>query len=195
MMSVADEAAPATYVEWIRQGDPAGIEALCKTFYRGIRFFVSRHLGPEEADDRAHDAILIVVQAIRRGELRDPNCLPGYVRTVVRRLIATQIGCRVETRQRQVALESALETGDSRANPEAAAAAQERTEIMREILMGLSQRDREVLTRFYVLEQNKPQICQEMGLTGTQFRLLKSRAKARFVKLARLGTTIRRTCQ
>mgnify|MGYP001058424944 CR=1 FL=1 len=193
MPTVCEKAEPAAYVERIREGDPSGIDALCKIYYRGIRFFVARHLGPEEADDRAHDAILIVVQAIRRGELRDPNCLPGYIRTVVRHLVATQIGRRIEARRRQVALESALETGDSHADPEAAAAAQERTEIMREILTGLSQRDREVLTRFYLLEQTKYQICQEMGLTGTQFRLLKSRAKARFAKLAQVGATIHRT--
>jgi len=193
MLRAAEDTSPGSYVERIRQGDPGGIEALCKTYYRGIRFFVSRHLGPEEADDRAHDAILIVVQAIRRGELRDPARLPGYIRTVVRHLIATHIGRRIEMRQRHVGLDSAAETGDTRGDPEAAAAAQERTEIMREILMGLSQRDREVLTRFYLLEQSKPQICQEMGLTSTQFRLLKSRAKARFAKLAQVGATIRRT--
>lgn len=182
-----------TLVEQIRTGDPAGIETLCQTFYRGIRFFVSRHLGPEEADDRAHDAILIVVQAIRRGELRDPACLPGYIRTVVRHLIATHIGRRVETRARQVGLESAAGAGDTRSNPEEVAAALERTAIMKEVLMGLSQRDREVLTRFYLLEQSRQQICREMDLTETQFRLLKWRAKGRFVKLARLGSAIHRT--
>jgi len=193
MGSVSSETDLAAYVEQIREGDPAGIEALCKTFYRGIRFFVSRHLGSQEADDHAHDAILIIVQAIRRGELRDPARLPGYIRTVVRHLIATHIGRQVQTRHRQVELACALEAGDSRADPEAAAAAQERTEIMQGFLMGLSQRDREVLTRFYLLEQAKPQICREMGLTDTQFRLLKSRAKARFVKLAQLEATIRGT--
>jgi RNA polymerase sigma factor (sigma-70 family) len=193
MVSIPSETESAAYVEQIRHGDPAGIEALCKAFYRGIRFLVSRHLGAEEADDRAHDAILIVVQAIRRGDLRDPARLAGYVRTVVRHLIATHIGRRVETRARQVGLESVAEARDGRGNPEQEAAAQERTEIMRDVLMGLSQRDREVLTRFYLLEQSKQQICREMDLTHTQFRLLKSRAKARFAKLARLGNDIQNT--
>lgn len=193
MESVPNAVEPTAYVEQIRQGDPRGIEALCHTFYRGIRFFMSRHLGRQEADDHAHDAILIVVQAIRRGELRDPARLPGYIRTVVRNLIATQIGRRVQTRCREVGIDCAAQAGDTRADPEAAVAAQERTDIMREFLMGLSQRDREVLTRFYLLEQSKPQICQEMSLTETQFRLLKSRAKARFVKLAQVEAAVRRT--
>jgi RNA polymerase sigma-70 factor, ECF subfamily len=41
------------------------------------------------------------------------------------------------------------------------------------------------LTRFYVDEQSQDLICSEMGLTETQFRLLKSRAKARFGELGK----------
>jgi hypothetical protein len=37
-----------------------------------------------------------------------------------------------------------------------------------------------VLSRFYLFEQPQEQICAEMNLTATQFRLLKSRAKTRF---------------
>jgi putative toxin-antitoxin system antitoxin component (TIGR02293 family) len=45
--------------------------------------------------------------------------------------------------------------------------------------------EREVLTRFYLGEQPQDQICAEMGLTETQFRLLKSQARARFAELSR----------
>lgn len=51
METLAIEIDPAGYVEQIRQGDPAGIETLCQTFYRGIRFFLMRQLGREEAED------------------------------------------------------------------------------------------------------------------------------------------------
>ena len=50
--------------------------------------------------------------------------------------------------------------------------------------MGLTPRDREILLRFYLDEQSRDQICAEMGLTETQFRLLKSRAKARIREVA-----------
>ena len=57
------------------------------------------------------------------------------------------------------------------------------------VLKGISRRDREILTRFYLQEQTQEQICSEMKLSETQFRLLKSRAKARFGELGkrRLG--------
>ena len=49
----------------------------------------------------------------------------------------------------------------------------------------LSARDREILTRFYLQEQTQEEICKEMILSDTQFRLLKSRAKARFAEMGR----------
>jgi len=47
----------------------------------------------------------------------------------------------------------------------------------------MSARDREVLTRFYLREESPERIREEMGLTETQFNLLKSRAKARLTEL------------
>ena len=54
-----------------------------------------------------------------------------------------------------------------------------------EVLQSVSSRDREILVRFYLKEQSADQICKEMGLTETTFRLHKSRAKARFGELGR----------
>ncbi|HYA19008.1 MAG TPA: sigma factor-like helix-turn-helix DNA-binding protein, partial [Bryobacteraceae bacterium] len=74
---------------------------------------------------------------------------------------------------------------DWRDNPENSVMARQRADIARRVLEGVSRRDREILRRFYVLEQTQEQICEEMGLTYNQFRLLKSRAKARFGELGR----------
>ncbi len=62
---------------------------------------------------------------------------------------------------------------------------------MEAVLKGLTARDREILTRFFLLVQSEDEICAEMGLMETQFRLLKSRAKARFAELGRKALTRR----
>ena len=62
-----------------------GLEELYRIFSRGVRYYLHRQLGPQEIDDKVHDTFLIVVQAIQRGELREPQRLMGFVRTVVRR--------------------------------------------------------------------------------------------------------------
>jgi len=56
---------------------------------------------------------------------------------------------------------------------------------MKQVLRSLSAKDQEILTRFYLDEQTQEEICEEMRLNETQFRLLKSRAKARFGELGR----------
>jgi RNA polymerase sigma-70 factor (ECF subfamily) len=73
-----------------------------------------------------------------------------------------------------------VRVADRRNNPEQTAAFRQKVEFMLEVLRSLSERDREILTRFYLDEQSQETICREMDLSETQFRLLKSRAKARF---------------
>jgi DNA-directed RNA polymerase specialized sigma24 family protein len=56
---------------------------------------------------------------------------------------------------------------------------------LKRALRELTPKDREVLERFYMREQSKRQICRELNLTETQFRLLKSRAKATLIQAAK----------
>jgi RNA polymerase sigma-70 factor (ECF subfamily) len=169
----------------IQRGDNSGLEDLYGLFARGIRFYLCRQLGPQELDDKVHDAFLIVVQAIKRGDLREPERLMGFVRTVVRRQVAAYIDDVVHSRCDELHLDVGVRVADGRNNPEQSAAFQQKVEFMTSILSTLSDRDREILTRFYLDEQTQEQICGEMNLTETQFRLLKSRAKARFGELGR----------
>ena len=58
-------------------------------------------------------------------------------------------------------------------------------EFVRRYLAVLPEKDREILTRFYVQGQSPEQIQRELNLSPTQFRLTKSRAKARFAEFVR----------
>lgn len=172
-------------VEQIRAGDPKGMESLYRVFARGVRFYLCRQLGPQELDDKVHDTFLIVVHAIRRGELREPERLMGFVRTVVRRQVAAHIDQAVQSRRERVEVDSGAQVVDVRFNPEEVLALKQRAEIVVRALRDVSERDREILTRFYLLEETQEEICRTMSLTETQFRLLKSRAKARFGELGK----------
>lgn len=172
-------------VESIRAGDQDAMSRLYATFGRGVRFYLSRQLGAQEIEDKVHDTFLVVLGAIQRGELREPERLMGFVRTVVRRLVATHIDRMVEERRERMDLEDGYATADDRADPEKDAERRQKVEIMEQVLHAISRRDREILTRFYLFEQSQEQICREMGLNDTQFRLLKSRAKQRFAELGK----------
>lgn len=172
-------------VERIKSDDNAAMEELYRIFSRGVRFSMWRRVGRQDLDDRVHETFLIVTQAIRNGELREPERLMGFVRTVVRRQIATYIAELIRNRKRRIDLNLATLLFDRGPDPEYAAILHEEEELAHHVLLSIAQRDREILIRFYLREQTQRQICQDMSLTDTQFRLLKSRAKARFGELGR----------
>ncbi len=178
-------AAWVALVERIRTGEIDGMMELYDLFSKGIRFYLCRHLGPQELDDKVHDTFVVVVQAIKRGELREPQRLMGFVRTIVRRQVAAHIDKVVHTRRDQLDMDSSVRIVDPRGNPEEAAMGRQRNELIARILDELNDRDREILTRFYLREQTQDEICTEMALSETQFRLLKSRAKQRFGELGK----------
>ncbi len=182
---------PAVYEDWsplvekIQAGDPEGMAELYRVFSRGIRFYLCRQLGAQELDDKVHDTFLIVVQAIQRGELREPARLMGFVRTIVRRQVASYIEAAVQTRRDVMEIESGVSVVDAKRNPEEKVIGKQEVALMVEILKNMPERDRDILTRFYLHEQSQEQICEGMCLTDTQFRLLKSRAKAKFGEMGR----------
>ncbi len=161
------------------------MEELYRVFTKGIRFFLYRQLGPQDLDDRVHDMFLMVMHSICRGDVRQPERLMGYVRTVLHRQVAAQIEEAMRSRRNQTGLDRTVELSDCAPDPERGAIEHQKQEMAFRMLLGIAKRDREVLTRFYLQEQSAIQICREMKLTATQFRLIKSRAKARFGELGK----------
>src|SRR6202035_5825368 len=105
-------------VERIQRGEESVMEELYRLFGRGIRYYLCRQLGHQELDDKVHDTFVIVVQAIRRDELREPERLMGFVRTVVRRQVAAYIDEVVHSRRDDLDVESGGKVPDRRSDPE-----------------------------------------------------------------------------
>jgi RNA polymerase sigma factor (sigma-70 family) len=172
-------------VQGLRDGDPSAMEDLYRVFSGGIRFYLWRQLGSQDLTDKVHDLFLIVTQSIRSGELREPDRLMGYVRTVLRRQVAGHIHTARQQRRNWFRIDFDSALLDRRPSPEHRAMRRQYRDLARRILATMRTREREVLARFYLEEQSQEEICREMRLTDTQFRLLKSRAKARLEKLCR----------
>ena len=178
-----------TTVQQIRDGDPAGEVMLYRQLISGARIFLRRRLRIDDVDDRVHDVFLIVIETIRRGELREPERLMGFVRTVLNRQVYLEISRTVRSREKSVDLESALHLRTPGAGPEEQALKHQKIQIMKTAMRELSDRDFEVLTRFYLHEQPAERIQEEMRLTKTQFDLLKARAKVRLMQSIRRKLT------
>ncbi|HVO96801.1 MAG TPA: sigma-70 family RNA polymerase sigma factor [Bryobacteraceae bacterium] len=175
----------ANIVEEIRSGREEASELLYTAVLDCARPHLFQSVDPQAVEDHIQEILLIVLSAVRRGDLRDPLCLMGFVRTVTRRQIAVHIRRTIANRRRLISVESAAAPmAPAEQSPDVRLAARERISAVHTVLGHLRARDREILVRFYFEEQDPPTICREMGLTATQFRLYKSRALAKCVELS-----------
>lgn len=167
-------------VEQIRSGDERSVETLCEAVAECARAQLVHSVDPQAVDDHVQEVLMIVLAAIRSGELRDPHCLMGFVRTVTRRQVTVHIRRAIVRRRRLISVETAATpVAPRRDSPDARLTFQERIAAVGNLLSQLNARDREILIRFYYKDQDSRQICSEMRLTATQFRLYKSRALAK----------------
>ena len=183
-----DESNYTEFIDLVRkveEGDERGMEQLYQMLSSGIRFFLLRRLKHSDVEDKVHEVFVDVVSAIRRQGVRDPARLMGFVRTVIQRKLAKQIDHLVRTRGEQADYQGIERVPDGRKTPEQMAAAKQLAELVSATLNALNPRDREILVRFYLWEQTGEEICREMSFSPTQFRVFKSRAKARFGELGR----------
>jgi RNA polymerase sigma factor (sigma-70 family) len=127
----------------------------------------------------------VIVQSLQEGHLREPERLTGFVRTIVRRQIVGYINANITQRKDQVDFDAGIPAPDTSSTPEQTIVGRQQRDLIRRVLDRMNERDRQILTRFYLFEQPVEEICSDMGLSETQFRLLKSRAKARFGELGK----------
>jgi RNA polymerase sigma-70 factor, ECF subfamily len=186
-LSTLDSTNMVEVVARIQADDDAACALLYAATIRGLRWQAYRKTGDNEAaSDLAHDAFTATLIAIKREQLRDPEKAVFFMQSTLRRLSAGWI--RTKIKERRLQREGSM-PGTPAAGHHCTC---ERRTIAQDALSQLRDRDRDILVRFYLLEQSQDTICRELQLTRTQFRLLKSRAKARF---AELGASVAQTRQ
>jgi RNA polymerase sigma-70 factor (ECF subfamily) len=172
----------ASLVARILAGDRNAEAELVEHYSRGVALILVRSAGGGPInEDLRQDTFQLTIQKIRRGELRDPERLPGFICNIARNLAVDYF--RRTSRHERVERDLPVAAP---APPDALeqVLAAEKAAIVRRILSELRpERDREVLYRFYIEEQEKQQICAELGLTSLHFNRVLFRARARYKQL------------
>jgi RNA polymerase sigma factor (sigma-70 family) len=175
-------------VAGVRAEDPIATEDLYRLIARYATRWAYRQLGNYYAYDGAdciQDVFVQVTIQIRKDNVQHPEALIGYIRTITKRLICAEIGARMQRRQ-QVILDTHDESNaasnkrDSGHDPEHTCGLKEQDDFVDRAFQELAPREKDILRRFYLEEQPCGRIMCEMNLSETQYRLLKSRAKAKF---------------
>jgi RNA polymerase sigma-70 factor (ECF subfamily) len=164
------------------------VAALIERNYVGLRLLVSRRCrNPQVAADLLNEAVLTTWTKWQAGKIGRPEQIAGYVLQVTMNLLRNHrraIGERPEMRADAAKLQELPGT----AEPADEAIEREIATQVKNVIRGMSsQRDRAILVRFYLDEEDKEAICQDLGLSPLQFDKILHRARGRLRKLLESG--------
>lgn len=169
----------------VQARDGVAVERLYATVTPGLRLFLMTRVPTGQLDDCVHDTFLALLRFIQSGSVKNSKCLPGIIRTIAVRIASEHRRARLSELAAIDATAMEARLADWRPDQEVGLQRRQRMELALATLASMPPRECEILRRFYLDEQSQEQICKEMGLTETQFRLLKYRAKARFGDMGR----------
>ena len=162
----------------IAGGDHGAEAEFVRRFERGVRVLVRRHCRPGDpvVDDLVQDVLAGVIERLRAGAIRDAGALPGYVQA------AAVYATNAEYRQRRPTLNvMAIEQMPDSDSPSSQFAATQLSEMLRTLLAEMPvARDREILMRFYLQEEDRDQVCRSLGIEPGHFHRVTFRARERF---------------
>jgi RNA polymerase sigma-70 factor (ECF subfamily) len=181
-MAIDKACSGADLVSRIRAGDRKSEAELVERYNRVVMSIIRRKVRNEAvADDLYQETFCIVLEKIRDGGVREAEKLPGFVCGVARNRVIKYF----QRAARQESLtEEALPLLHTACDQFEELLRKEEADIARQILKEMtSERDIQVLFRFYLAEHDKERICADLGLTGLQFNLVLHRARARYREL------------
>jgi RNA polymerase sigma-70 factor, ECF subfamily len=180
------EGVPMSSVEGPAQAslDRSAVDALIVGNYPGLRLLMQRKAGdPQVAADLLNDAICTTWEKWRAGKIERQELIAGYVFQVAMNLLRNHRRMSAE-RPELRAPEAALEVLPGALDPVDSSIEDGIAHSVKELLASLpSARDRCVLTRLYLDEEDKESICQALGLSPQQFDKIVHRARGRLKKL------------
>lgn len=135
------------------------------------------------AEDLTQETFRILLERMRSREIEDPEKLSAFVQGIARNLYRDHVRkvIRRDTRSDTDAVESHLADDASAYD---AQLQQETHQALQNLLEELNQpRDREILRKTFLLQQDKDEVCAELGISVDHFHRVIFRAKERFAKI------------
>ena len=188
MIGVDDQASPVAILPARADlpapvSDPVSHLAAVYRDYPGLRALILRRVrDPDVAADILQDAAVTTLEKLRSGEIARPENLGGYLYRVALNHL------RNHRRKDRTALSSADaldELRDAEDDPDWARVGRPQwARAARRMLDEMPvARDREVLVRFYLDDEDRERICRELGLSEEHFNRVIFRARNRFREL------------
>jgi RNA polymerase sigma-70 factor (ECF subfamily) len=167
------------YLCALRDRDPDAENFLISHFSRPVQLKLRARLrSPDLVQDACQETFLRVIRYFSSGKTLDNAAsLPGFVHSVCHNVALELL--RSHTRQAQVP-ENAPDVADSNPSPETQFAAGQRRELVGQVLREMNEKDRQLLRRVFLEEEDKDQVCREFQIDRNYLRVLLHRARLRF---------------
>jgi len=137
-------------------------------------------LSADIADDLLHETITIVFQKIKDGKVEKPDSLSALICAIAKNLAISHF----RKDSRVILVEDAGIEIPCPPDLHEQLLRKEEARIVRRVIAELkTERDREILLRYYLGEEDKEQICADLGLSSLHFNRVLHRALQRFKEL------------
>lgn len=178
------DVSPGALVERIAVGDSAAEAELVRRYSRALMTMLENRTGDiQRAEDVHQDTFCIVIERLRTKCIDDPSRIAAFIHKTA---INVLIGQYRKEKRRQTYPDTDLiqrhkDTGNDQLRQ---LIRNESGDAIRGAVLELNNdRDRELLYRFYILQQEKPAVCKMLELTSEHFDRVISRARKRFREL------------
>lgn len=165
----------------VRNGDHQAETELVKRYNRGLRFLLQRKTRDrQKAEDFLQETWALALVKLRGPGIADPARLAGYLCGIANNLVHSDVR-RINRQRTSVNSEIIDLIADHSSSPFSEVSRAEVCSHVRALLDELGQeRDREILRRFYVKEEDKESICTSLQVDNTHFNRVLFRARQRF---------------
>jgi RNA polymerase sigma-70 factor (ECF subfamily) len=152
---------------------PAEESELYRRFARRVRLYGLRHLrDAAAADDLAQQVLLVTIEKLRGGEVRNPDEIGSFI-LGTSRMQARALDRRTRRREGLMAhlhaAEPVVEPSTERCD----------LDVVARCLRGLAERDRQLLVLSFYAESTSAEIAASLGMTGAAVRVARHRALGR----------------
>ena len=147
---------------------------LYRRFAPRVRLYGLRHLRDEEsARDLMQQVMLLTIEKLRRGEVRDPDQIASFVLGTSR----TMATAARRTEARRERLREAFQAPEAVAAPDAGATLD--LDRLEECMRQLADRERSVMFLTFYAESAAATVAAEVGISEGNVRVIRHRALAR----------------
>jgi len=175
----------AELVRRIQSGDAEAEADLVRRYRRGVTAIVAKAgRGRVPVEDLCQEVLAAAIEKIRGNALRGPERLSGYIAGLARIMVIDFL----RKEQSRSEIETRIPPRETRQPPDGdrRLLEEEQAALVRSVLAELdSERDRQILLRFYLREDAKEEICRDLDLTAVHFNRVLHRARERFRALYR----------